>query len=661
MWNVIFSGIFGVGLFALLGRRIGKTLYPEETKGIGTLMGALTLVAIFSCVGALIYYVLPVNALTYGIAAGIIVAGTVLATRSSQRVTFAPSQDTFSLRLLPPIFVVAIALGAWWYALLTHPITDAVRSPWLVLSPATIVAPVLALLVSAGVLRRHRAIGTVLFASTLFSIFASAATLFPLGYGFDPFLHRATMFHIAEHGTITPKPLYYIGAYAIELFANLLGGFPLFSVDVLLLPILGALTFTVATRRLPIGSALFFIGLSNFLTTTPQSLGYLFALLTVISIPPATTNDQRPTHAVAPIIFALAAFLAHPIAGVPAIMFVALTTFRSRILRAGTAIASTVALPAMFVAQAALHHAPISLSWNTLWRFDLLPLNGFLFSNGNTWLDTLYLVGANVELVVLVLAIVGTVLFRGTLSARERNGIIIAGALVISFVLVSLGIDFTYLISYERQDFALRFLLLATIFALPLIDRTIAHVWTAIGASHRAFGTTCAAIFLFGVTYAAFPRHDGYARSAAFNVSQADIDTVYAIHAKEDEDADYIVLANQTTAAAALQEFGFRKYYHTDIFYYPIPTGGALYQKYLDVLDTESNTREVALLEAMDLPCVQKEYVVVNEYWWKSDQVIERLKDLTDNWFEIDGGKTTVFTFTADELRERVHTPPCTP
>jgi hypothetical protein len=500
----------------------------------------------------------------------------------------------------------------------------------------------IAIITSFVTMRTHKAVGSILLFASLFSVFASAAVLFPLGYGFDPFLHRATIFHIAEYGTITPKPLYYIGEYALELYANLLGGLSIFTVDTLLVPLFAALALTVTARRLPIGAAIFFLALSNFTTTTPQSLGYIFAILTVVTSA-ATPTERR--HFIAPIIFAVAACFAHPIAGAPALFFVLLTAIHTRWLRIPLILGSAIALPAMFVLQATINHANIGLLWSNLWRLDLLPLDGFFFTNGNSWLDALYLVSTNLLIIALIFGIIGAIAKRGVSTAAERQGGIIALTLVTSFVLVSLGIDFTYLISYERQDFALRFLFLATIFALPLIDTGIDAVRNHLTAQRMTIPAYMFSVVVISASlYTLYPRHDGYVRSAAFNVSQADVNTVYAIHALEAEDGDYIVLSNQATAAAALQEFGFRKYYHTDIFYYPIPTGGVLYQDYLAMVNETPSQETIG--HAMDTAGVHKAYFVVSDYWWKSDAIIENAKQLTDDWFAVDGGKTTVFVFT---------------
>ena len=651
MWLTVFQTLVFLAAIIVLGHRVARRFIPNESKGIATAIGSLAVIALLSIAGTFVYYVTNVTTLSLAIAGGIVAISVLISTKkSADHPVWTADVSTHHLRNVLFLIIIAVSLGAWWTAILAHPITNAVRSAWLVVPPITIIAPALALLMSFILLKTSKRLGTIALFATLTSIFTSAAVLFPLGAGFDPFLHRATMLHIVEHGTITPKPLYYIGEYALELFGNLLGGIPLFTMDVFLVPLLAATTLTIAARRLPSAAVILLLALSNFMTTTPQSIGYLFAILVVVTIPESNRTEAfggRFKPHIAPLIFAIAAFAAHPIAGVPAIALVTYSFFRNRIARTLIAIGSAAALPAMFILQAILSHAAITLTFQNLWRFDLLPLSGFFQSNGNTWLDALYFIIGNLSLIMFALALIGARLNRSNLTERERNSGVIALTLVVSFVIVALGMNFGYLIDYERQDFALRFLTLASLFALPLASRGLSSLrsrippYSLLTTPYLLLLVSCASI------YALYPRHDGYVRSAAFNVSQADIDTVYAIHAKEAADADYIVLSNQATAAAALQEFGFRKYYHTDIFYYPIPTGGTLYQSYLSMVN-DTPTKET-ILNAMHTAGVHKAYFVVSDYWWKSDQIIENAKPLTDEWFAVDGGKTVVFVFTDEE------------
>lgn len=621
------------------------------------MLGSLCGTALFSIIGTGIYYTSTITPFTLSIGAFLGVIVTLVATQKKYQTPFVPLQKNFHSPQSIFLFIVGlIALFSWWSAILAINITDAVRSPWLVLQPITIIAPAIACMTSFLLLwRKHHTIGSILLFASLFSLFISAAVLFPLGYGFDPFLHRATMEHIALHGTITPKPFYYIGEYALELLVHFFTGIGIFSIDTVLVPLIAAATFTIAARRLPLGISILLLDLSNFTTTTPQALAYLFALLTILATP-SVPHAKRDL--IAPSIFALAAFLTHPIAGVPAILFVlfiAINQWR-RFYKLLLTIFALFALPIMFLIQALLSHANLLFTPKNLWRWDLLPLQSFFWSQGNPWLDILYLIIHNSFFIVIILAGVGAYTSRHTPSVRNHTSSLMTTILIVNFIIVSLGIDFAYLIDYERQYFAQRFLVLASIFALPLAEEGLMFITKKLTAhqnvsqkisltfSYALFIMSCAAV------YALYPRHDGYERSAAFNVSQADIDTVYAIHNQETPEADYIVLANQATSAAALQEFGFRKYYHQDIFYYPIPTGGPLYQSYLAMV--ESNPSRKTMNDAMDLAGVKKAYFVVSDYWWRSDVIIENTKKQTDQWFSLDHQKNTVFIFDrdADEL-----------
>jgi len=667
MAAILLSFLIFAGFFTILGHRIGLKLFPNDVKGVSTTLGALVAVACFSITGTIVYYTSIVNSVTLGIAAAFTIGGILFSTRQKDPLLLSPSsissrlverlekgESRYTIKSVALFVIGGVSIAAWWQAVLSTPITDAVRSPWLVLSPIAIIAPAIAFVASFILLRRgSKTLGSISLFATLFSVFISSAFLFPLGFGFDPFLHRATISHIVEHGTITPKPLYYIGEYSLELFGHILGGIPIFILDSLLVPLIAALTLTIAARKLPIGISILLIALSNFISTTPQSLAYLFTILTIVSIP---KSIERLHDLIAPSIFAIAALITHPIAGVPACFFVAFSFTRlwdsssvRMLFRWILGILAAAALPIMFAAQAIMSKASVSFSLDRIWKLHELPLTGFLFSQGNTWFDALYLVINNLSTLIIGLAILGIILQRRSRDTSSNDSGIMMICLLVSFVIVSLGIDFSYLIDYERQDFALRLLLLATLFAIPAADQTIARIVSRLAETSRIqLATSLIALFIVSsaATYSLYPRHDSYARSAAFNVSQADFDTVYAIHNRETEDADYIVLSNQATAAAALQEFGFRKYYHNDIFYYPIPTGGKLYQSYLSMVNN-SPTREI-VNDAMKLAGVHKAYFVVSDYWWKSDAIIENTKQQTDEWFAVDGGKTTVFIFTDD-------------
>jgi len=142
--------------------------------------------------------------------------------------------------------------------------------------------------------------------------------------------------------------------------------------------------------------------------------------------------------------------------------------------------------------------------------------------------------------------------------------------------------------------------------------------------------------------YFSYPRFDNYFNSRGYSTSLSDIKTVEWI--AEDALEDFIVLANQQVSAAALQEYGFYKYYNDDIFYYSIPTGGVLYQYYLDMV--YNNPTKETVQKAMDTVSVNEGYFVLNNYWWGFDKILEEAKMEADAWQEIDNGKVYIFKYT---------------
>ena len=143
--------------------------------------------------------------------------------------------------------------------------------------------------------------------------------------------------------------------------------------------------------------------------------------------------------------------------------------------------------------------------------------------------------------------------------------------------------------------------------------------------------------------YLTYPREDAYASSHGYNVSEADIQAVHLIEELA-ENKPYIVLANQSVSAAAIQEIGFR--YYGNLFFYPIPTGNLLYQKFLEM--NERPDREIAR-EALELVPMHGDvdtlFYIVNDYWWQAPRLIETSKTIANDWRSVGGGAVHVFRF----------------
>ncbi|MDQ5952584.1 MAG: hypothetical protein QG626_713 [Patescibacteria group bacterium] len=645
------------GLFALLtylgliGYSLGPRLSHQSVRGLELGTGIMATVAAMSILGSLVYYTATVT--TQSLFLVLLIIAIITSVLSAPSTTEKPHPHFILTDII--LFGIGLAsLCGWWIAVAQTQILEPVRSVWLIFSPINLVALGITLACAVTLLLREKMplLGILLFGGWLFSALALAAQVYGLGYGFDPFLHRATIAHIATHGTITPKPLYYIGEYALELIGFKIFALPLFSLDAFLSPLLAAFGITTALlgrsserKTSPTALlALLLLPLAAFVQTTPQALAFIFTAWTLF-IP------SRPLAA--PFLFALAAVITHPLAGIGALIYVALLAFEripkhwSTLKYASigmTTLGASIAIPIAFTLQAKLAHLSLAFHPENLIKFWQLPISLFVGTHFNTWGDLAYTFIDNAFIIVLILALPGVWSARKAQSGWYVPGLV-AAAMFVNFIIMSLGFDFTFLIAYERLDFALRLLTLTTLFLLPYVGITLSDITARL--KNRPPGLRLGfvaflVILSMSSVYGAYPRHDNYARSAGFNVGPSDISAVHAIE-QNAAGAEYIVLSDQALAAAAVQEFGFKTYYHNDIFFYPIPTGGPLYQDFLTMVEVAPTLETVT--SAMDLAGVDRAYFAIHSYWWQAPQIIENTKAIAGDWFAIGNGDVTVFIF----------------
>ncbi|MFH1632263.1 MAG: hypothetical protein ABIA47_04605 [bacterium] len=660
-----------IGIFALIGflfgagELIGPFLLPKNTRGAQTLVGILGVIASISILGSAVYYVIPVTKEVLALLLAIIAIVATLIGRHGKTIDPAPCRHRLSPASAAAYVAILIALAAWWSAVLPLSIVEAVRSPWLEADPIIIVALGIATIIAGALLARKAQIGAV---ATIGLIFFSATMItvvaYPLGYGFDPFIHRATIEHIAEYGTITPKPLYYIGQYALELVGLHIFSLPIKIIDNLLVSALASIFLTASAwigfrSIMPNGGgpllAVLLIPLSAFISTTPQALAYIFTgALIFLSLPRLFDKNGAPPMLTLWLL-ALAALITHPLAGIPAFIYAALVaaatweqgTVPRKILVSVVAIIGAIALPIVFVVQAKMSGLAINFTLNNLFNFELLDLTGFFANRFSSWFDGLYLIIYNHLWILLIFATVGAWFARKYKVVWWHYVPLIAAFVwMINFWLLSTTLEFEFLIEYERANYSARLLTLTAISLVPHAGIAIAGIYKTLHDRPKILSTAFTILLGIIVTaniYGAYPRHDNYARSAGFNVAQSDIDTVYAIN-ELGGDREFIVLANQAVSAAALQEFGFKKYFEGDIFYYPIPTGGELYEYYLDMTNLDPDRWR--MMEAMDFTGVDLGFFVVNDYWWQADIIREHAKNEADDWFSIgEDDEVTVFIF----------------
>ncbi|MCU0679654.1 MAG: hypothetical protein MUC28_04395 [Planctomycetes bacterium] len=635
----------------------------------------ILLVASLSIAGASVYRLYALTALGVAIAIALALALLYIILRYSQiNKNELSAEKTGEKTKFNKINFVLISgyltLAAWCFIVLCQSRTAAaIISPWQTV-PAYffLIYGASSLWLLMAVKRQGPAI-LPLTSLHYFLSFAVVLIVYRLGYGFDPFVHRATENLIIEAGAVDPKPFYYLGQYSLIVILHKITALPTPWLDKLLVPVLAALFlpyyfyrllsrwFADKTAALFLVIIILILPFSVFIVTTPQNLAYLFLLLIII----IGLSCRSLFELILIYILALAALAAQPIAGIPAFLFaLGLTVYHydrkkyKKLIFSSLFVLAVASLPLAFYlverGQAVYQPAPETDSQIGSFRTALsIP------SQEDIFLNFAYLFGFNFKLIIILLILSGAWL---AYRYREKCRVtaLYAGlslALAISYLVAAL-LPFNFLISYERSDFPNRLLFTAGLFALPFVFLALYRFIFKLLLQRKIIQFIFfffAASLLASSLYLSYPRFDRYFNSHLYAVSQTDADAVRWINS--DASGDYIVLANQQVSAAALQEYGFKKYYKIpspsegegggEVFYYPIPTGGPLYRYYLDMVYEKAD--RATMLKAMSLVGAESAYFVLNKYWWAFPKILAEAKLSADFYQEIGNGEVYVFKY----------------
>ncbi|MBI4138588.1 hypothetical protein HY479_00365 [Candidatus Uhrbacteria bacterium] len=538
--------------------------------------------------------------------------------------------------------------------------TESIRTPWPLLPDGTRLAVAFAwfaLLLSAAAAGSKRL--TALQATlAVVATTVIAPLVYRSGYGFDGFLHIASEKIILATGTLQPSPPYYIGQYVFTTWLARLTELPIAQVDRWLVPLAAPLLLTlcayVAHRTSVIFLTFAFLPLAGFVATTPQGFSYVLGLGAIFLCLGIRT---RAVHPIAPLLLVAWAIAVHPLAGVPLFFVVSAHALHGRLPNRITAalsglcvVTAAAAVPVLFYLLSLKGGTPIAWNFPSVLRpepwaarlADFAPWIGNRFALWPAWAS---LTSRLLPLLLLFFAGIGW--------RRARSFAAISGASAILLWIAATALDatgeFTFLIDYERGNYANRLNLLALFCLLPASAHGLSVLTERLRRSPRFIAI---AVLAFGVAipsalaYDALPRHDAVVTGRGWSSSEHDREAVKLINYDAGEEP-YTVLANQSVSAAAVDLLGFKRY-HGDVFFYPIPTGGPLYELFLRMTYGEPSrdtAKDAASLGGADLV-----YVVLNNYWWRSRQIGESLRLVADNDWTIppqseDGWKLRVFKF----------------
>lgn len=548
-------------------------------------------------------------------------------------------------------------------------------SPWQVIKPSFFISYALAsLILVLSSISNKLETNAKLFLISLhyFLSLLIAVIIYKIGYGFDPFIHQATMELIDKKGLVTPKPPYYLGQYSLIIIFHKISGLSIYFLNKLLLPCLTAFFLPLATFRYlksffvnpnDINTEhnnpsrflslifLLILTVSPFIVTTPQNLSYLFLILTILS----GLSQKNLSWA---ILLALATAAIHPLTGLPALGWVAWLVFQ-KYQKTFNPEKTKIIKVILFGANALI--LPISLFFAGGANFKTINLNPFLLfdpfkkifsglsvAGSEDWFfNFIYFFKANFNLFLILIVIISLIYFYKQKTRPDWSSLIYINISLLFSYIISSQIIFNDLINYEQSSYADRLLLIIFFFNLPfiiwLIEKLISKIINqekAIKLLWLLFGVSILSISL----YISYPRYDKYYNSRGYSVSANDLKAVSFIN--QNTDKKYVVLANQQVSAAALKQFGFNNYYQTSqglIYFYPIPTGGPLYQYYLDMVYIKPDQKTAQ--EALNLAGAEETYLVINKYWNNSGKIINEAKIEADNWFNINN-EVYIFKYT---------------
>jgi hypothetical protein len=615
-----------------------------------------------------------------------------------------------------PYFILLSVIFYWLFSARTE---AALTSPWQVVSANFFIGYLLATAYLFWLIINDKR-GTIwLIIIHYFLSFSVLWIVFQIGFGYDPFIHQATVGLIDKQGAVFPKTPYYLGQYSLVLIAHKLFAIPIIWADKLLVPLLAALTLpptillffkkylknsassiqpwprpASAGRHLAL-LALLILPFSIFTLTVPQNLAYLFLLLSIL----ISLFANKRAEIILSFLLAGAALVTHPVAGVPAVLFalamlayrqpgnrfcfapknsatlneVCLDAPRAGVLRIKTSKIieekyphpSLSALGDLFLGKNIFYGAIYLLTATVLPVLFYLSnrssspaagsdsaASGFslpgpiLPRQENILLNFIYLFLKNEWLILIILVITAAYAIYRWRTKFPRLAILggMAASLLIAYFITS-KLNFSFLISYERGDYAQRILFDAFILIIPILALLMVKIvsWIMDAQVFIKYSWLAFLIILIAISfYGSYPRVDNYYNSHGFSTGTDDLAAINWI-AQDASSTPYVVLADQQVSVGALWTFGFSHYYKNDIYFYPIPTGGPLYRIYLDMVYQKPD--RATARQAADLTGAATVYFVINKYWADFDKIVEQAKIDASSYQNINNGEIYIFKY----------------
>ena len=545
--------------------------------------------------------------------------------------------------------------------------TNVIRSPWeLVNYKFWILLTISNILLIIHFLKnKYTGKNILIIIYHFFLISSIGIILYRLGYGYDSFIHQATIDEIARKGTINPKLFLYIGQYGLTFFFSQIFNISLTLTNKLLLPLLFSilwpsslyyglrygLKWPVKISYLSVLLSLI-IGFNFSVMTTPQGLSFLLLAIFIFLLPEI---NKKNIHISFAYLIALMSLTIHPLVGIPLLFFVILTNLntyknnniKNKIFYFFIVFLSSISLPLLFIIYNILKNNNIKEIFTINTSLVTLP-KLFIAHTYSFPLDLIHNLGMNKSWIFIIITLIGLhYIIKYNKTLIFKNHLLFILILFINLIFTKLFISFNIQINYEKNIYINRIIFIIYIVSLPILLSTFYFWFNKIikyknKYKEKIFITIISIIIISTSIYFSYPIYNKYKNSKSFNVTSTDIETVKLIE-KYSNNEPYIVLANQMIGAAAIKEFGFKNYYNNN-FYYSMPLGiDNIYQNYLNMIETNATKKEA--LDAMNKAQVNKLYLVINNYWHSAKKAIKQALKSSDDHIIVDKGKTYIFIY----------------
>lgn len=675
LWHDKGVGLIFVAIYFLyFGHRLGVLALPRFSAFWQRLFGPLILLFGLSIAGSIIYTLYALNAGVIIFLLLIVPAGLIpYCHLFKKKIDEWPGGELEETPMIEPTTKLS-GLLAWLVIagdfilirILYLRGTGAVlQSPWQLVSWKFFLAFALLTFLLLIFVKRTESSKLSVFTIFVHSLLMVSVAYFvyKLGFGFDPFIHRAAENFIDKFGAILPKTPYYIGQYVLVVALAKLTAISIGTWDKFLLPFLEALFIPplvfLALRhglnlerwQARLGSILFFLWpFTSFISTTPQDMANFLAIVTILFGLLYLATNLVPWWL--PLIFTMAALITHPLTGLPLVIYYFLiilekTPGRQRLLYLPAILLSLAILPLVFIFFAhAGWHAP---HWGELGRMVMSALPQPRPDQPFSWLQSwLYVYNFLLPLIFVIFSIFGSWELWEKEPAK-RPFIWLSWLIWLVFIanagILRLCLTFSGVSAAEQGQYPARLYHFSFYLLLPLFLYGIIFLINKISGRKTALVFIALSLLLTVSFYLSYPRVDAYSYSRYFNTSATDILAVRQI-AQKSVGADYIVLGNTSFSAAAIQEYGFQKYFSSPsgpLFFYALPTGGPLYQLY-EKMVYEKTSRET-MNEAMDMAGVKLSYLVLHNYWNSFKTAEPKARAAADEWWQLDSGRVEIFQF----------------